>query len=81
MSRTRGYGSNFSHLIAGGGRQSGTVKIVFGSVLGKTSIADCIDDKHIFFVKQISDNSPNVRDQNHLLGNMRLPITAPSNKS
>ena len=38
-----------------------------------------MDDKHIFFVKQISGNFQSVRGRNHL-AYMRLPITAPSNK-
>ena len=64
------------------GHQSGTVKFFLGSVFGKTSIADSTWMINIdFFVKQISDNLQIVRDQNHLVGYMRLPITAPLNKS
>ena len=33
--------------------------------------------KHILYVKQISDNLQSVGDQTHLVGYMRLPITAP----
>ena len=39
-----------------------------------------MDDKHNYFLEQISDNFQSVRDQNDLVGYMRLPITAPLKK-
>ena len=52
----------------------------FELIFGKTLIVDSTWMINIIFLKQNSDNLPSVRDQNHLVGYLRLPIKAPSNK-
>ena len=57
--------------------------IFFSVVFGKTLIADStkLINKSFYFWKQISDKMRSIRAQNHLIVNMRLPITAPFGKT
>ena len=66
------------NLSQGSGRFDG--QFFVGSFFRKNAIAENTWIINIIFAKQISDNLQGVRDQNHLVGYMHLPITASSIK-
>ena len=59
-----------------GGSTKWDGQFFFGSVRGKTSIADSTWIIAYFFVKKNLDNLQSVHDQIQLVGYTRLPITA-----